>query len=198
MNGVRENSPPIQTQRLHLRRFCEGDVIALHEILRDKKVNLFLPWFPSRTLAETEERLHEWMESYDREGEYRYALCRKEDGFLIGYVHVSGDASHDLGYGLRQDFWGKGIAVEACRAVLAKLQQDGVSYVTATHDVNNPASGAVMKKLGMTYHYSYVEQWKPKEIQVTFRMYQRNLNGVSPVYDVYWNRYPRHFIEKLS
>ncbi len=33
-----------------------------------------------------------------------------------------------------------------------------------------------MKKLGMKYQYSYKEQWQPKDILVTFRMYQLNLD----------------------
>ena len=34
---------------------------------------------------------------------YQYAVCLKEDGTPIGYVHVSMDSSHDLGYGLRRE-----------------------------------------------------------------------------------------------
>lgn len=51
-----------------------------------------------------------------------------------------------------------------------------MQYITATHDVNNPRSGNVMKRLGMLYKYSYIEQWQPKNIPVTFRMYQLNFN----------------------
>lgn len=34
-----------------------------------------------------------------------------------------------------------------------------------------------MKRIGMEYQYSYEEQWQPKDILVTFRMYQLNLDG---------------------
>lgn len=33
-----------------------------------------------------------------------------------------------------------------------------------------------MKRLGMVYQYSYMEQWQPKDIPVTFRMYQMNFD----------------------
>ena len=36
-----------------------------------------------------------------------------------------------------------------------------------------------MRKLGMTYRYSYEELWQPKNFPVIFRMYQLNLNGLS-------------------
>lgn len=103
---------------------------------------------------------------------------------------------HDFGYGLRKEFWHKGIVTEAGMAVIEQLRNDDIPYITATHDVNNPRSGGVMKQLGMKYQYSYEEQWQPKDILVTFRMYQLNLDGTeSRVYREYWNNSTVHFIE---
>lgn len=66
-----------------------------------------------------------------------------------------------------------------------------------THDINNPRSGHVMKHLGMTYRYSYEEQWQPKDILVTFRMYQLNFDRDDQwVYKKYWNTSAVHYIEK--
>lgn len=106
------------------------------------------------------------------------AGCLREDNYPIGYINVSTNDSHDLGYGLRREFWHKGIATEAGMAVIAQLRKDGTAYITATHDVSNPRSGGVMRQLGMKYQYSYQEQWQPKDILVTFRMYQLNLDGM--------------------
>lgn len=120
----------------------------------------------------------------------------KSDNRPIGYAVVSDSESNDFGYGLRKEFWHQGIATEAGKAVIAKLKDAGYPYVTATHDINNPGSGEVMKKLGMKYCYSYVEQWQPKNIPVTFRMYQLNFDGIHDrAYKKYWNQYPNHFIE---
>ena len=47
------NTPTIKTERLILRKFTEADLEALFLILKDEKVNQFLPWFPVQTLAET-------------------------------------------------------------------------------------------------------------------------------------------------
>jgi hypothetical protein len=54
-----------------------------------------------------------------------------------------------------------------------------------------------MKKLGMEYKYSFVEQWQPKNIPVTFRMYQLNLDAQDLTYWGYWNKYDQHFIEEI-
>ena len=54
-----------------------------------------------------------------------------------------------------------------------------------------------MKKAGMKYEYSYEEQWQPKNIRVTFRMYQLNLDGQKDrVYRKYWEISDVHYIEK--
>lgn len=106
------------------------------------------------------------------------------------------DSSHDLGYGLRREFWHRGMISEACRAVVGQVKRDGLPYITATHDVNNPRSGGVMRRLGMNYHYSYEEQWQPKDILVTFRMYQLNLDGNQErAFQKYWEESEKHFVE---
>ena len=66
---------------------------------------------------------------------------------------------------------------EAARAVVEQARQEGLPYLTATHDRENPGSGGVMRKLGMVYQYSYEEQWQPKDIRVVFRLYQMDLDG---------------------
>lgn len=67
---------------------------------------------------------------------------RKND---MNYLHDIG-GENDLGYALAKQYWRQGYASEACRAVVAQLREDGLPYITATRDVNNPRSGEVMKK----------------------------------------------------
>lgn len=48
----------------------------------------------------------------------------------------------------------------------------------------------------MQYQYSYEEQWQPKDVLVTFRMYQLNLDGQNDrVYKEYWDKSSVHFKE---
>ena len=145
----------METQRLILRRFTPDDAPALFRILSDKEVNTFLPMFPPER-GEAEEYLQkQYLDTYRQPSGYRYAVCLKIDNVPIGYVNVSSDDSHDFGYGLRKDFWHKGIITDASLSVVEKLKASGLPFITATHDVNNPRSGEVTKKIGMTYQYSY-------------------------------------------
>ncbi len=193
-----KNTPTLQTERLLLRRFTLDDLEAFYLIGSDKVVNTFLPLFPFETMDEAKIHLqNKYIKSYENLVGFRYAICLKTNNIPIGYVNVHDNDSNDLGYGLRKEFWHKGIVTEACLAVLKQLKDTGVPYITATHDINNPRSGYVMQKIGMTYRYSYEELWQPKNILVTFRMYQLNLDGYDErVYRKYWDMYPVHFIEK--
>lgn len=133
---------------------------------------------------------------YQQPKGYRYAICLKIDNIPIGYVHVSLENNHDLGYGLRKEFWNKGIVTEACKAIFDQVKTDEILYITATHDIKNIGSGKVMEKLGMSYKYSYKEQWQPKDIRVTFRIYQLNFDGNEErVCNEYWDKYQTGFIE---
>lgn len=193
------NTPALETDRLILRKFTEKDLAALLDIYRDKEVNTYLPWFPLESMADAKAFFEERYEAvYAQPCGYRYAICLKQDDIPIGYINVSTDDNHDLGYGLRKEFWHQGIVSEAAKAVVEQVKKDGMTYITATHDVNNPRSGNVMKVLGMKYQYSYEELWQPKNFLVTFRMYQLNFDGNDErVYREYWDRYENHFVEAL-
>ena len=192
------NTPRLETERLILRKFTEDDLEALYYIHSDEEVNRFLPWFPLRNMEDARVFYEEQLVSrYREERAYNYAVCMKKNDYPVGYVNVSMDDSYDFGYGLRREFWHRGIITEAGKAVIEQLRIDEIPYITATHDVNNPRSGRVMKRLGMKYRYSYQEQWQPKNIQVIFRMYQLNLDGSeSRIYQRYWDKSEVHFIER--
>ena len=191
------NFPELETERLLLRKFTEADMEAVFAIYSDQEVNTYLPWFPIESYADAQWFFAEqYAELYKLTSDYKYAVCMKSDNIPVGYVNVSMADHHDLGYGLRKEFWHRGIMTEAGKAVVNQVKADGLPYITATHDVKNPRSGAVMKRLGMVYQYSYEELWQPKNFLVTFRMYQLNLNGSTDrVYRKYWNDAKVHFVE---
>lgn len=190
------NTPRLETERLILRKFIEDDIPALYLILKDEDVNTFLPWFPLKSMEEARTVFEtKYAEEYARPQAYAYAICLKQDDYPIGYIKVDMTEGHDLGYGLRKEFWHRGITVEAGKAVIEQVKKDGVPFITATHDVNNLQSGGVMQKLGMSYQYTYEEQWQPKNILVVFRMYQLNFDRDCGVFKKYWNNSAVHFVE---
>lgn len=193
------NTPTLKTERLILRKFTEDDLEALFLILKDKDVNKFLPWYPIKNIDETKQfYMERYAAKYAQPQAYAYAICLKEDNYPIGYIKVDMEEHHDFGYALRKEFWHKRIVTEAGKAVIEQVRKDGLAYITATHDRNNPRSGGVMQNVGMKYRYSYEEQWQPKNFPVIFRMYQLNFYASRCfVYRRYWNESNNHFIEPL-
>ena len=71
----------------------------------------------------------------------------------ISAVHIKEKTScATIGYCMSRAHWGKGIMTEALSAVIAFFFDEvGINRVEAEHDPNNPASGRVMEKSGMTF-----------------------------------------------
>lgn len=192
----------IETNRLVLRKFRNDhtDLNALLTLLSDKEVNQFLPWFPITTMDGVkqfyEDKIMPNYQNHPENQDFFWAICIAGHDIPVGYVSVAGTNAHDFGYGLRKEFWNLGIITEAGQHILEFLKDEGFPFVTATHDADNLSSGKVMTKLGLTYQYSYHEQWQPKDIPVIFKMYQLNLaNEDAPIYQGYWEQDAKHFVE---
>jgi RimJ/RimL family protein N-acetyltransferase len=55
--------------------------------------------------------------------------------------------SVELGYWIGRPFWGRGIATEACTALVDIARTLGLPSLEASHFIDNPASGRVLEKL---------------------------------------------------
>jgi len=147
----------IETARLLLRPFRVEDAEDMfRNWAHDPEVTRYLTWAPHESPEATRALLTLWAkEAAEDPSVYKWAIERKALGQVIGsltVVHVDeATESVELGYCMGKAWWGQGIMTEAVRAVCAYLFEEvGVRRVTARHDVENPASGAVMRKAGMT------------------------------------------------
>jgi RimJ/RimL family protein N-acetyltransferase len=53
-----------------------------------------------------------------------------------------------MGYWLSRPHWGRGLATEACTALIDIARALGLPSLEAGHFIDNPASGRVLEKLG--------------------------------------------------
>ena len=69
---------------------------------------------------------------------------------LVGVIGIdrTDDSEADLGYWIARPYWGLGYATEAGRHMVALARTLGLPPLTAGHFIDNPASGAVLRKLG--------------------------------------------------
>ena len=79
-------------------------------------------------------------------------VLRSEDGpRLAGGIglHHDDQGRAELGYWIARPYWGRGIATEAGRAFLDAVDHTlRLDRIVAGHMIDNPASGAVLRKLG--------------------------------------------------
>lgn len=104
------------------------------------------------------EQAREVLEAVERHFlDRRYGIWGVEDGEtggLIGFAGCRpwGTGEPELLYGLRPAWWRRGLATEACHAVLTHVFETlGHPLVFAATDPPNHASVGVMERLGMTF-----------------------------------------------
>lgn len=148
----------LETERLVLRPFAVSDAAAMYRNwASDPEVTKFLTWPVHESPEATAELLTGWVAQYKNPDYYTWAIVLKEQGDepigSIGtnrYDEQIGKA--EMGYCMGKDWWHRGLMAEALQAVIDYLfEQVGFNRIQAIHDVNNPNSGAVMRKCGMVY-----------------------------------------------
>lgn len=140
------------TQRLILRAPTMTDMPAMVRILNDYDVakNLRLVPHPFGDTLFREALARIAQERQDGTG-FNFAVTRAMDGALIGLCsveHAEG-GSWEFGYWYGKPYWGQGYATEAARPVMRFAFEDmAAERLTAGWFDDNPASGAVLHKLG--------------------------------------------------
>jgi RimJ/RimL family protein N-acetyltransferase len=73
-----------------------------------------------------------------------------QDGVIgcVGFHFEAGARLPEFGYWIGKPYWGRGYATEAARLCLADAAAKGVRAATASHFLDNPASGRVLEKAG--------------------------------------------------
>ena len=148
----------IETPRLILRPFTMADAPAMFDNwASDPEVTKYVTWPAHSSIEITRMVLRDWVDGYDHPDRYNWAITLKEEGDRpvgnISAVHVYEKTdSIEIGYCMGRGWWGKGIMAEALTAVIDFfMEQVGTNRILARHDTNNPNSGKVMKRAGMSY-----------------------------------------------
>ena len=144
---------PLQTPRLLLRRFTLDDAQAMFALwCNDPQVTRFLSWPPHGTIDNTKRLLKSWRQRY--EDTMFYNWCIEFEGLPIGGIDLimrsAKSLRAELGYCIATKYSGRGIVTEAACGVLTyAFETVELHKICAKHDVENPASGRIMQKLGM-------------------------------------------------
>lgn len=138
----------IETEHLIIRDFQEKDAVGLLEYLSHPRVNCFV----SERLCSEESALA-YISNTPKEL-LRYAVCLKEDDFIIGDVFALREEADtfNVGWHFNQRFEGKGLAHEAATEFLDYLfREAGARRIYGFVEDDNLRSKRLCERLGMRY-----------------------------------------------
>lgn len=154
--------PSITTEKLFLRPFEGSDAkrvqsLAGHSTIAEMTENIPHPYADG--IAES------WIETHGADWQNqktaRFAICVGSKAELIGSCGLQLSMKHrraSLGYWIGADYWNSGYCTEASAALIAfGFDQLALHRIEAQHLTKNPASGAVMKKIGMKHEGTLVD-----------------------------------------
>jgi RimJ/RimL family protein N-acetyltransferase len=157
----------LRTARLDLRRFTSDDLDDLEALDGDPEVMRFITGgrpTPRRELRD--EVLPAWIAASDRGDGYGFwAAIERADDTFVGWFHLRPRAEDppdepELGYRLRRDRWGAGLATEGSAALVDRAFLDlGARRVHASTMVVNGPSRRVMEKVGLRLVRRFHADW---------------------------------------
>jgi RimJ/RimL family protein N-acetyltransferase len=140
-----------RTPRLLLRPGWMEDAPALTAAVADEAIvrNLARAPWPYR-----EEDARSFLASWADAQMPRFLMMQRTaaEPRLIGCIGIdpAEDGAPELGYWIARPYWGLGYATEAGRHMIELARTLGLPTLRSAHYADNPASGAVLRKLGFT------------------------------------------------
>ena len=146
-------TPIIETERMILRPITVADANDIFERwTSDERVSKYVKWCTHASVKDTIEWLTMEEESLMSDTSYQWGFTLKDSGYLFGSggIFLNDDEGvFEIGYNIMHKYWNQGYTTEAAKAMLdfAVKELNRKEFV-AFHAVENPASGAVMRKCG--------------------------------------------------
>jgi len=144
----------METERLILQDWSEGDADDLYEYAKNPNVGPHGGWKPHESREESLEIIKTlFLGKYDC-----WAIVYKENGKVIGTIGFEPDgkrpdiACKELGYAMSEEYWGRGLMTEAAKAVIRYGFEDlKLDMISVYRNPANARSGRVIEKCGFTY-----------------------------------------------
>jgi len=148
---------------MYFRQFCVEDAQLLFELDSDSEVMRFISKGQPTTLARIQNEIIPRFLAYHNQAPPRgyWAAHLRTSGEFIGWFHLRPDKispdEMDLGYRLKRNAWGKGLATEGSRALVMKAFGEwGYENVCARTLAGNAASRRVMEKSSLMFECDFV------------------------------------------
>jgi RimJ/RimL family protein N-acetyltransferase len=147
----------LTTARLLLRRWRSSDRQPFQAMNADPRVMEFMPSLP--TPQESDDLIARIEQHFERHGFGLFAAELLHEKTFIGFIGLSVPAfdapfmpAVEIGWRLAFDYWGRGLATEAARAVVRHaFQSAGLNSLVSFTVPKNLRSRRVMENIGMIH-----------------------------------------------
>ena len=153
LNPIFATFPEIETERLLLREMLPEDAPAIYKLFGDPLVTRYYDLDTYENIAQAEELIEFFDESFELERAIRWGIERKSDGALMGTCGYVWLRTHrgEIGYELQSDYWRQGYMREALDAILDfGYTELTLNRIEALVMVDNAASAGLLTALGFT------------------------------------------------
>jgi [ribosomal protein S5]-alanine N-acetyltransferase len=155
------SAPRLLTSRLDLDAVTRADAPRLVELAGDERIAATTSEIPHPYELQDATRWIDRMPSAEVGGRFAWGVRLASSGELIGIVSLALERDRPIGllaYWIGVAYWNNGYATEAAGAVvLYGFESLGLDQVQAIHLTSNPASGRVLRKLGMEHVSSSID-----------------------------------------
>ncbi len=130
------------------------DAEDLFEYSRDPEVARHVLWDAHRSISESRAYIRYSLRKYRQGDPASWCIELAEERKVIGTIgfmwYQRENNATEVGYSLSRAYWNRGIMTEALAEVIRYgFCEARLHRIEAQHEVENPASGAVMRKCGM-------------------------------------------------
>ena len=146
----------LESNRLILRKLKIEDAEYVFKTwTSDEETTKYMRWSTHKTIEETKQWILYEETNCESGMNYTWGIELKETGKLIGSLganYKEDEDRYEIGYIIAKEYWRKGYTTEATKCMMNYLTNElGIKKFMALHSKQNPASGAVMRKIGMRY-----------------------------------------------
>lgn len=158
----------LRAGRLGFSLWSKKDLFEALELWGNPEVTKFISADGKMSEEQVHQRLIKEIETFDRHHIQYWPVYLLETNQNVGCCGLRPYDSEknilELGIHIKERFWGKGIALEACSTVIEyAFNTLGVEALFAGHNPKNKASAKLLKKLG--FRYTHDEYYPPTGLQ---------------------------------
>ena len=148
----------VETDRLIMRDLETTDLEGMFLLDSDPDVHHFLGKKPITSKEQAMEAIEYVRGQYEKNGIGRWAVVDKKTNDFIGWSGLKYEVGlrefdyYDLGYRLRKEYWGKGIATEtAIESLKYGFNTMGLEEIGGAAAIEHIASNTILQKVGLRF-----------------------------------------------